>query len=63
MLQTVFHLIKAVEVVLRAIKGEDIPNLTIAACVSGGAAILSGTMGMFQQSNELLKMLLFMRNI
>ena len=45
MLQTIFHLIKAFEVVLRAIKGEDIPSLTIATCLFGGAAILSGTIG------------------
>eukprot|EP00250_Pteridium_aquilinum_P009753 c18906_g1_i1 orf=574-1089(-) len=59
MAQTVFHLIKAVQVILMALNGQPIARTTIAACAFGGAAILSGTIGLRRTSSKLLQLFLF----
>ncbi|KAI5069931.1 hypothetical protein GOP47_0014274 [Adiantum capillus-veneris] len=57
--QAVFHLIKAVQVVLMALNMEPIATTTIAACCFGGAAVLSGTVGLKWTSSRLLQLFLF----
>lgn len=59
MAQTVFHLIKAVQVVLMALRGDLIASTTIAACSLGGVAILSGTIGLRRTSFKLLQLFVF----
>lgn len=59
MAQTVFHLIKAVQVVLMALSRHTIASSTVAACTFGGVAVLSGTLGLRRTSLRLLQLFVF----
>ncbi|MCO5574543.1 hypothetical protein L7F22_028330 [Adiantum nelumboides] len=57
--QAVFHMIKAVQVVLMLTNMEPISRTTVAACFFGGAAVLFGTVGLRWTSSRLLQLFLF----
>lgn len=57
--QTVFHLLKASTVILMAMKGDDITSIMIGSCAFGGAAVLSGTVGLRKSSSGYLNVFLF----
>lgn len=59
MAQTIFHLVKAVQVVLMAMNGEHVTSTTIATCTFGGAAILTGTIGLRRTSSKFLQFFVF----
>ncbi|MCO5555127.1 hypothetical protein L7F22_008668 [Adiantum nelumboides] len=55
----VFHMIKAVQVVLMLTNMEPISRTTVVSCFFGGAAVLFGTVGLRWTSSRLLQLFLF----